>query len=90
MSTSTVSPSRFAAAACATIITAASAWMFMSSSASVGRDPFRFSEVMATNAQIHAAQLAQDSRRKDARVCWIRYLADWRPASSSGPECRKG
>jgi hypothetical protein len=57
MNTLTVGLSRFTAAACATLITAAGAWAFVSSSASTERDPFQFAAVMAANAQAHSAQL---------------------------------
>ena len=42
------------AAASATVITAASAWAFVSSTASPERDPFHFASVMAANAKMAA------------------------------------
>jgi hypothetical protein len=41
MNTRTVRLNRFSAAACATAITAASTWAFVSSTASIERDPFQ-------------------------------------------------
>jgi hypothetical protein len=93
MSTPTASFSRFAAAACATVITAVGAWMFVNSSASTERDPFHFAAVMAANAEIRAAQaaqVAQERSRSYARACWNQALSDVRPPSSSIPECRRG
>jgi predicted outer membrane protein len=90
MITPTASFSRFAAAACATVITAVSAWIFANSSASTARDPFHFAAVMAANAEIRAAQVAQERSRSNARACWNQSLSDGRPPSSSIPECRRG
>ena len=56
MTTRTVGPSRFVAAASATVITAVSAWAFVSSSASIERDPFHFASIMAANARVQIAQ----------------------------------
>jgi hypothetical protein len=56
MNTLAVGLSRFTAAACATVITAVSAWAFVSSSASIDRDPFRFASIMAANAKVRAEQ----------------------------------
>jgi len=47
VNTRIVGPSRFVAAASATVITAVSAWAFVSSSASIERDPFHFASIMA-------------------------------------------
>jgi len=47
MSTRSVGVSRFVAAAGATVITAVSAWAFVSSTASIDRDPFQFASIMA-------------------------------------------
>ena len=52
---------RFTAAVCATVITAVSAWAFVSSSASIDRDPFRFASVMAANAKVRIAQQSAPS-----------------------------
>jgi hypothetical protein len=49
--------SRLVISASATIITAASAWAFVSSTASVERDPFSFGPLMAANAKVRAEQL---------------------------------
>jgi hypothetical protein len=57
MKTRNVGLSRFVAAASATVITAISAWAFVSSSASIERDPFQFASVMAANAKLHVAQV---------------------------------
>ena len=50
MNTLPIGLSRFTAAVCATVITAVSAWAFVSSSASIDRVPFRFASVMAAYA----------------------------------------
>ena len=57
MNTRTVGPRRFVAAATATVITAVSAWAFVSSTASTERDPFQFASTMAANATVRVAQL---------------------------------
>jgi hypothetical protein len=90
MITPTANFSRLAAAACATVITAVSAWVFANSSAPTERDPFHFAAVMAANAEIRAAQVAQEQSRSNARACWNQSLSDGRPPSSSVPECRRG
>jgi hypothetical protein len=59
MNSRTVRLSRFSAPACATMITAVSAWAFVNSTASSERDPFRFASVMAANATVHVAQTAR-------------------------------
>jgi len=56
MKTHTVGLSRCFAAASATVITAVSAWAFVSSSASIERDPFHFASIMAANAKVQIAQ----------------------------------
>ena len=48
---------RFVAAASATVITAVSGWAFVSSTASIERDPFHFASIMNANAQVRVAQL---------------------------------
>jgi len=58
MNTRTVGLSRFSAAACATVITAVSAWAFVNSTAYIERDPFQFASIMARNAQARSAQSA--------------------------------
>ena len=57
MNTRIVGPSRAVAAATATVITAVSAWAFVSSSTSIERDPFEFASIMAANAKVHVAQV---------------------------------
>ena len=57
MKTRIVDLRRCVAAASATVITAVSAWAFVSSSASIERDPFQFASAMAANAKVHVAQL---------------------------------
>jgi hypothetical protein len=57
MSTRTTGLSHFVAAAGAAVITAVSAWAFVSSSASIERDPFQFASIMAANAKVRIAQL---------------------------------
>jgi hypothetical protein len=52
----TVRLSRFSAPACATMITAVSAWAFVNSTASSERDPFQFASVMAANAKVRVPQ----------------------------------
>lgn len=58
MNTRTVRLSRFSAPACATMITAVSAWAFVNSTASGERDPFQFASVMAANAKVRVAHTA--------------------------------
>jgi len=58
MSTQTDRLTRFSAPACATMITALSAWAFVNSTASSERDPFQFASIMAANARVHVAQTA--------------------------------
>jgi hypothetical protein len=59
MNTRTVRLSPFSAPACATMITAVSAWAFVNSTASSERDPFQFASVMAANARVRVAQTAR-------------------------------
>jgi len=56
---------RFIAAASATVITAVSAWAFVSSSASIERDPFHFASTMAANAKVRVAQV----QSRTASIC---------------------
>jgi hypothetical protein len=65
MSTRIVGLSRFAAAASATVITAVSAWTFVSSSASIERDPFQFASIMTANAKARIVQ----SHSRTASTC---------------------
>jgi len=58
MNTLTVRLSRFSAPACATMLTAVSAWAFVNSTASSERDPFQFASVMAANAKVRVAVTA--------------------------------
>ena len=48
---------RLSAVACAAAITAVGVWAFLNSTASIGRDPFQFAAVLATNAKLRAAQV---------------------------------
>jgi hypothetical protein len=57
MTTRTVGPNRFVAAVSAAVITAVSTWAFVSSSASIERDPFHFASIMSANAKVRIAQL---------------------------------
>jgi hypothetical protein len=57
MNTRTGDLSRIVAAASATAITALSAWAFVTSSASIERDPFQFASIMAANARVRVAQV---------------------------------
>ena len=77
MSTRTVGTSRFVAAASAAFITAVGAWAFVSSSASIERDPFHFASIMAANSQVRMAQVQSrtasvcpnNPELRDPRVC---------------------
>ena len=71
MNTQTARLSRFSAPACATMITAVSAWAFVNSTASGERDPFQFASVMAANAKVRIAPTAGsrgDHQREEVRV----------------------
>ena len=57
MTTRNVQLSRFSAALCATVIAAVSAWAFVSSTASIERDPFRFASIMEANAKVRVVQV---------------------------------
>ena len=57
MNTRSVALSRLVAAASATVVTAVSAWAFVSSSASIERDPFQFASIMTANANVRIAQV---------------------------------
>jgi hypothetical protein len=75
------------AAAFATMITAASAWAFVSSSASVERDPFHFAEVMAANARVQQSGPALSLNFE--RDCWSESLGtDLQPGRTI--VCRRG
>jgi hypothetical protein len=65
MNTRFVSLSRLLAAASATAITTVSAWAFVSSSASIERDPFQFASVMAANGKVRVAQV----QSRTASIC---------------------
>ena len=82
MSTRVVGPSRLVAAASAAVITAVSAWAFVSSSASIERDPFQFASIMAANARVQLAQ----SYSGTAPTC--RNNPD--PWEFRDPQCRRG
>jgi len=83
MSTLTV---QVTAAAFATVITALGAWAFVSSSASLGQDPFHFAEVMAANARVHEGPMLTRNFERD---CWVESLGD-RPSSNWATVCRRG
>jgi len=51
--------SRCYAPACATMITALSAWAFVNSTDSSERDPFQFASIMDANARVHMAPIAE-------------------------------
>jgi hypothetical protein len=87
MSISTSSFGRFTAVACATVITSISAWAFVSSSASVGRDPFQFAAVMAAKAKARTLQLQAGDA---APVCWSEFVASKGSTANPTPVCRKG
>jgi hypothetical protein len=78
---------RFTAAACATVITVAGAWAFVSSTASTDRDPFHFPAVMAANAEVRTAQV---QARNTASTSRKESLSSGRPASSPIPVCQRG
>jgi hypothetical protein len=87
MNISTVSFGRFTAAACATVITAVSAWAFVRSSASVGRDPFQFAAVMAANAKARTVQM---QARNATPVCWSEFVTSKDSTANPIAVCRKG
>jgi len=86
MNTRTLGLSRFAAAACATLITAVSGWAFVNSTASSERDPFQFASVMAANAKAHVAQL----QSRTAYICRNKSERPAHPVSGSAAVCLKG
>ena len=49
------------AAISATVITAVGAWAFVSSTASIDRDPFQFASIMAAHAKVRIAQVYSHS-----------------------------
>ena len=55
------------AAACAAVITAVSAWAFVTSSASMDKDPFHFGEVMAANARLQDGPILTRNFERDCR-----------------------
>ena len=87
MNTLTVGFSRFTAAVCATLIAAASAWAFVSSTASADRDPFHFAAVMAANAQVHTARL---QARNTAPTCRNESLSSSRSVIDPTSVCLRG
>jgi hypothetical protein len=84
MSTFTV---RATAAALATVLTAIGGWAFVSSSASVDRDPFHFAERMAANARAQEGPLLT---RNFERECWSKSLGTDRPKPGRTIVCRRG
>jgi hypothetical protein len=87
MNICTVSFRRCTAVACATVITAVSAWVFVSSSASVGRDPFQFAAVMAANAEVQTLQI---QARNATPACWSESLSSGHPTVNPIPVCQRG
>jgi hypothetical protein len=75
--------SRITAAACATVITATSAWAFVHASASA-RDPFQFAAVMAANASVRTVQAESHSTAD----CWSEH--EGMPIRGVTPVCRRG
>ena len=73
---------RCVAAASATLITAVGAWAFVSSTASIERDPFQFASVMAANAKVRIAQL----HNRTASTCPNKSEA----RDHRDPECVRG
>jgi len=59
MNTRTARLSRFGALACATMVTAVSAWAFVNSTASSERDPFQLAAIMAINAKARVVQTVE-------------------------------
>ena len=57
MNTRVIGLSRFMAVTSAAVITAVGAWGFVSSTASIERDPFHFASIMSANAKVRIAQL---------------------------------
>lgn len=84
MKTPAVGLTRFAAAACAVVISGAGALAFVSSTASTERDPFHFSAVMAANAQARSAHLLT---LNSGRACSKEPVTS---PSASTKICRKG
>ena len=85
MTTRTSGLSRFAAATCATLITAVSGWAFVHSTASGERDPFQFASIMAANAKAHVAQL----QSRTAYVCRNKSESPARLVSGRTAVCLK-
>lgn len=86
MNTRTVGLSRFTAAACATVITAVSAWAFVNSTASTERDPFQFAAIMAANAKVLIAQLQSHT----PAACRNKAGTPDRQSASPAPVCIRG
>jgi hypothetical protein len=59
MRTRIVGLNRIVAAVAAAGITALSGWAFVSSTASIERDPFQFASIMNANAKVHGVQVAR-------------------------------
>lgn len=85
MNTRTVGLSRLTAGACAVVITAVSAWAFVSSTTSSERDPFHFASIMAANAKVLVAQ----QQNRTLAMCRKAELPR-RPASGPDPVCLVG
>ena len=73
------------AAACAAVITAVSAWAFVTSSASMDVDPVHFGEVMAANARLHDGPILTRNFERD---CWTESLGTDRAGRTA--VCRRG
>src|SRR5262249_60723466 len=98
MNTRVVGPSRAFAAVSATVITAVSAWAFVSSTASIERDPFHFASTMAANAKARVAQVQirtastcpnnPEARDALAQVCLRGYGGDLLGTTRGGGQGR--
>lgn len=87
MNARTLQLRRFSAAVCAAVITAVSAWMFVSATASVERDPFQLARTMAANGKVRVAQSVEsqrDHRPKQVRAYELPDLLVPPPACLKG------
>ena len=83
MNTRTILLGRLSAAVCATVITTVSTWAFVTSTASLERDPFQFASIMAANAKVRIAQSAvpqHDRLPQEVRVYELPGLLTPAPA----------
>jgi hypothetical protein len=81
MNTRIVRLSRFSAAACATVIAAVSAWAFVSSTASIERDPFQFASIMAAMPR----RVLRRLQGRTATACRKKSESTYCPASWPQP-----